>query len=285
MKLLALLTLLFLRRIEWRRDVDAWRERLDRLLLAPLSLLGILARPADTRLALLMLLWAVAGLLVRWSLDSPWLAPLLLVVLVVMLWLLIGADRLGPDINEYLRRSHLDDGGDLPAFARARFGVEPDCTTSSRHRAVLRAIFVRAYRETFAWLIVFCVLGLAGLLMMAVLDAARRLPAGAPDARLRQVAGEFRDRLDWLVARLFALSLLLTGNSSRAWPLLDSRLLDDEDPADELVATVSAAAAGFASQEPAEPDVALDIIDARGLLLRTQVLWVLLLALSVIVGF
>lgn len=281
MKLLALLILLFLRRVEWRRDVAAWRGRLDRALLAPLPFLGILGRSPDTRLALLMFFWAVAGLAVRWSLDSPWLTPLFLVVLVLVLWLLVGTDRLGPDINEYLRRFHLGDGAELPGFAASRFDVPADCAPASRHRAVLRALFVRAYRETFAWIIVFCVLGLAGLLMVAALEAAR----GSPDARLRQAAGEFRDRLDWLVSRLFALSLLLTGNSSRAWPLLDSRLLDDEDPADELVATVSVAAAGFAPHEPAEPDVALDVIDARGLLLRTLVLWVLLLALSVIVGF
>jgi len=38
-------------------------------------------------------------------------------------------------------------------------------------------------------------------------------------------------------------------------------------------------------QVATEPDVGLDITDARGLLLRTQVVWILLMAVSVIIGF
>ena len=161
--------------------------------------------------------------------------------------------------------------------------LRADAGMATLHRAVLRALFVRAFRENFAWIVVFAFTGLPGLLALATIEAARR--AQARDALLPQVASETRERVDWLAARLFGVTLLLTGNSARAWPVLDNRLLDDEYPAQELVSDLCVAAAGLSPQVAVEPDVGLDITDARGLLLRTQVVWILLMAVSVIVGF
>lgn len=285
MKLLALLLILALRRVEWRHDPLPARNRLYEVLLAPAPLAAAFSRTPGGRLLVLSLFWIAVGFVLRFGVGDALLSLPLLFVYALLLWLVLGHNRLGPDINEYLRRWHLDDQDGLRVFAREHFGVTVDGSGAAVHRAVLRALFVRAYREKFAWIVVFAVIGLPGLLLLATLDAARTLPTGARDPLLQQAAMEMGERLDWLVSRLFALSLLLTGNSARAWPPLDNRLLDDDDPSEELVATVSVAAAGFASREPPEPDVVMDIIDARGLLLRTQVLWILLMALSVIVGF
>lgn len=291
MKLLALLIILALRRVEWRHDPQVARRHLDDVLLAPLPLAAAFARSPGGRLLVLGLFWAVIGFTVRFGIGDALLSLPLFCIYALLLWVLLGHDLLGPDVNEYLRRWHLGqeyrDGHEgLQDFARERFGVAGEQGSAvAVHRAVLRALFVRAYREKFAWIVVFALIGLPGLLLLATIDAARGDRARQRDSLLQQAAVEMGERMDWLVSRLFALSLLLTGNSTRAWPLLDNRLLDDDNPSEELLATVSVAAAGFSSGEAAEPDVAMDVTDARGLLLRTQVLWVLLMALSVIVGF
>lgn len=284
MKLIALLILLVLRRIEFRRDPGPWREAVHGVLLAPAGFFSGLARTAGTRLVLLVLFWAAVGFVVRFGLVDVLLSFPLLALYVALLWALVGRDALGPDINEYLRLWYLRDHGELRAFARARFGTAAD-GDGALHRAVLRAIFVRAFRENFVWVIVFAVTGLPGLLALATLDAARAGRPGRRDEFLAQAAVEAHARLDWLAARFLGATLLLTGNSSRAWPILDSRLLDDEDPAEELVADICVAAAGVPPHALDEPDVGLDVTDARGLLLRTQVVWIMLMAVSVIVGF
>lgn len=285
MKLLALLIILAVRRVDWRHDPQVARRHLYDVLLVPLPLAAAFARTPGGRLLLLAMFWVVIGFVVRFGIGDVLLSLPLLCIYGLLLWVLLGHNLLGPDLDEYLRRWHLEDHEELRRFARERFGVTVEGPVAAVHRAVLRALFVRAYREKFAWIVVFALIGLPGLLLLATIDAVRTDLAGRRDPLLRQAAMEMGERMDWLVSRLFALSLLLTGNTARAWPLLDNRLLDDDDPSEELLATVSVAAAGFSPREAAEPDVAMDITDARGLLLRTQVLWILLMALSVIVGF
>lgn len=285
MKLLAMLILLVLRRVEWRRDPEPWRAGVERVLMAPWPLAAAVAGTATGRLLVLVLLWAAFGFVARFGLAGMLLSLPLLAIYVVLLWSLLGRDRLGADLNEYLRLWFLHDEPALRRFATTHFvpALRADAGMATLHRAVLRALFVRAFRENFAWIIVFAFTGLPGLLALATIEAARR--AQARDALLPQVATETRERVDWLAARLLGVTLLLTGNSSRAWPVLDNRLLDDEYPAPELVSDLCVAAAGLSPQVVAEPDAGLDITDARGLLLRTQVVWILLMAVSVIVGF
>ena len=280
MKLLALLLVLALRRLEWREQ--RLRPLLRRLLLAPAPLAAMLAVTAGGRLLVLVLFWAAIGFLVRFGVNDWLLSLPLLATYVLLLWALVGRDRLGEDLNEYLRRWYLHEPQELAVFARERFGVEAD-SPGALHRAVLRALFVRAFRENYAWIIVFALTGLPGLLVLALLDAA----GNGNEPLLAREAQDMRARLDWLLARLLGVTLRLTGNSARAWPMLDNRLLDDEDPAEELVAAVCVAAAGVSPQAPEgeAPDVGLDITDARGLLLRTQVVWIMLMAVSVIIGF
>lgn len=280
MKLLAFLVLLALRRIEWRHDPAAWRDAAVRLLLAPLPLAGTLARTPSARLLVLLLLWVAVGFLLRFGMGDFLLSLPLLAVYVALLWAFVGRDRLGADINEYLRLWYLGDEAALRQFVTARFGAGGD-DAPVLHRNVLRAIFVRAWRENFTWIIVFAVTGLPGLLALAVLESVQR----GGDPRLAGAAQDMRARLDWLVVRLLGVTLLLTGNSGRAWPVLDSRLLDDEDPAGNLAGDLCVAAAGLSSQPAGTPEVGLEVTDVRGLLLRTQVVWIMLMAVSVIVGF
>lgn len=282
MKLLALLLLFALRRIEWRQNPVLWRPRLDRALLAPLPLLAMFVRTSAMRILWLVVLWALAGFLLRFGLDGVLLSWPLLLIYLALLWALIGRDHLGQDLNEYLRLWYLKDENALRAHVRERFGIAV-ASLPELHARVLRELFVRAYGETFAWVIVFAVTGLPGLLALAALDAVLR--DGKRDDLVVREAREMRARLDWFAVRLLGFSLLLTGNSGRAWPILDSRLLDDEDPAPDMAADLGVAAAGISLQANDASDVGLDITDARGLLLRTQVIWAMLMAVSVIVGF
>jgi len=283
MKLLALLVLLALRRIEFRKDPAAWRPLLERALLAPLPLLTMFLRTTSARLLGLVIVWACVGFLLRFGLADVLLSWPLLLLYLGLLWVLVGRDRLGPDLNEYLRLWYLHDNDALRAFVRERFGAGVVALPET-HAQVLRALFVRAYGETFVWIVVFAVTGLPGLLALAALDATQRRQAGEGDDLLAREARDMRARLDWLVVRLLGLSLLLIGNSGRAWPILDSRLLDDEDPAEQLMADLGVASAGITAAGE-QVEVGLDISDARGLLLRTQVIWAMLMAVSVIVGF
>jgi membrane protein required for beta-lactamase induction len=227
-------------------------------------------------------LWALAGFLLRFGLDGVLLSWPLLLIYLAALWALLGRDRLGNDLNEYLRLWYLNDETALRDHVRKRFGLAAP-SLPELHARVLREMFVRAYGETFAWVIVFAVTGLPGLLAMAALDAVLR--DGNRDDLLVREARDMRARLDWFAVRLLGFSLLLTGNSGRAWPILDSRLLDDEDPAPEMAADLGVAAAGISPHGNDASDAGLDISDARGLLLRTQVIWAMLMAVSVIVGF
>lgn len=316
MKLLALLIVLALRRVEWRHgveaDPDSWhnsaRAVLPRLLLAPLSLSAVLVRTATGRLLALVVFWVAIGFLLRFGLADVLLSLPLLLIYAALLWVCIGPDHLGHDINEYLRRWYLHDSAEFHVFVQQRFGVVAD-DAGALHRGVLRAVFVRAFREHYAWIIVFAFTGLPGLLALAVIHVAQHAEGSACDEPLRRAAQDMRSRLDWLLVRLLGGTLLLTGNSARVWPILDSRMLDTDepvvavhagdasgfvdpsraDPAHDLLADLCVAASGLSPQIAAasnnEPDVGLDMPDVRGLLLRTYIVWIMLMAVSVIIGF
>lgn len=303
MKLLALLIVHALRRLEGGRDPTVWRNKLYRVLLAPASLIAKRIPVAATQLLLLVVFWAVIGFLIRIGFSGVLLSVPLLVIYIGLLWVCLGRDHLGHDLNEYLRRWYLRDDVQLRNFAEQTFGVVAD-SNSGLHRGVLRALFVRAFREGYAWIIVFACTGLPGLLVLAVLDAAQR---ASVDERgdLVQVAQASRARLDDLLVRLLGSTLLLTGNAARAWPILESRMLDTdrsigssqlrdparsvefftEDPACELLADLCVAASDVPLTCAGEPDVGLEISEARSLLLRTHVVWIMLMAVSVIIGF
>lgn len=282
MKLLAILAVLLMRRFEWRLADIRFRDGFDAVLAAPAPLFGVFGAGPGTRLLLLALAWGLLALFSRTQFHDFLFGLPLLAGYVLVAWCCIGHDRLGMDLDEYLRRWYRDDEAEWRDFARRGFGVDAD-SVADVHRLVVARSFVRAWRDTFSWVVLLALLGLPGLMAYAAVEALARGNLQGRDEQLARVARDALERIDWFLVRLFGVTLLITGHASRTRAMLENRLLDDEDPPAEFLEETGAAAAGLRRHEEA-PDPGVDVSGLRALLQRTLVVWVMIAAATVIVG-
>lgn len=212
-----------------------------------------------------LLLWALAPLAYGWL--------LLPVHLVVVLWSLGRGDpqhSLAPFRTSWQR-------GDAEAAyldARRDLGVEArDAPTLLTQ--VQGFLLWQAHQGFFAVVFWYAVLGPLAALAYRLLAL---LVEHAGDGELRAHAVRLRHVLDWLPARLLALSLALAGNFVSANRVLWARLFDLQASAAQLVADAGRAAA---DAQPGRGGVeTLD--ELWNLLLRAGLIWYSALALGIL---
>lgn len=157
------------------------------------------------------------------------------------------------------------------------------------HRQFVAYIQETAFRHLFAVLFWYVLLGpigaLAYWLVLALIRNARLL--ADPDAC--RLAGNALVLLEWLPARLLAMSYALAGDFVAAFRSLREHGRGSMAETDNLVLLTdcAAAAVGNANDASGDTDASVRAVSGlealRDLLLRSQVVWVIALALAILV--
>lgn len=157
------------------------------------------------------------------------------------------------------------------------------------HRQFTRYIQLAAFRQLFAVLVFYVLTGPVGVLAYWLLVAVYRR---ARELDTREQAG-FVDRLlavvEWVPARLLALAYALAGDFAATFSVLKRDAVGELQAAANIDMLEASAAAGAGVTELAEDTTdfsqraALSLEALRDLLLRTQVVWIMGMALIALV--
>lgn len=256
--------------VEWLRQRlhgDVWEGRLGVVaLLAPVALIAMLLQIglSDALFGLLGLLFAV-GVLV----------------------FCLGPRDLGHELTQY-REAQVSGNLELSTrLARTLLGVEPPSDPLEQARAVTGGVLVQANLRIFGVLFWFVVLGPVGAVLYRAVTELSRLTLQDND-EFSWAARQLNEILDWLPARLVALGYALSGHFEAAvvgWREATSNKECWLVPAAQVLAATGTGALDL-DQEIEDVmvwDQALQ--SAMGLVWRTLILWVFVIALLTLAGW
>jgi membrane protein required for beta-lactamase induction len=295
-----LLTLFLDRMLFFHRDstVSQWFARYTEGMVARLPT----GMDGTGGVAVIVLPPAVAMLLLQWAV-APWLFGLATMVLGVLVLLF----SLGPlDVvnlaEDYVEADRLDDAERTRWYYEQLTGEEPPARPQEEGRRMAAAVLYQGHDNLFATVFWFCLLGPAGAVLYRVAAEAALAPGERMRGRpsLLRAAHFVAGVLGWIPARLIAFGYAMTGSFEEALgrfrhgfhtteDLLDAnrRLLVDTGTAalrqDEAFPERDAETGPNEERRSARPGEVVDA--ARGLALRTAVLWLAVLALLTLGGW
>lgn len=256
--------------VEWLRQRlhgDVWEGRLGVLaLLAPVVLVTMLLQIglSDALFGLLGLLFAV-GVLV----------------------FCLGPRDLGHELTQY-REAHVSGNEELATrLARTLMGVEPPSEPLEQARAVTGGVLVQANLRIFGVLFWFVVLGPVGAVLYRAVTELSRLTQQDND-EFSWAARQLNEILDWLPARLVALGYALSGHFEAAvvgWREATANKESWLVPAAQVLAATGTGALDL--DQEIDDSMAWDQVlqSAMGLVWRTLILWVFVIALLTLAGW
>lgn len=245
-----------------------------------------LGGPAAWRWALRVLPWPllVAALLAGLG-DTAWGLPAGVLMALVLLYS-VGRGDLTARIEDYLAAWQRGDwqaawhrAGDLVADEAVQVSDDPQ----QLHQFACRAINYQGLERLFAVVFWFMLLGPAAALAYRLAWLAARQPDE------RELAVRLLHLLEWVPARLLALSYALVGNFSTTLAALELRWLDPEQGSGRLLEEAASAALQWPSHGlPAEADAdqieawcqqtAADLRGLQALQARSVLVWLFVIA-------
>lgn len=232
-----------------------------------------------------LLVWMVLWLISAWS------VVLAFFLAVIVLLYCLGPGDLLTQLRDYIR-AETGEGDRSESKRLAADIMESDRPLSAEddpHRAVTESALVRANDRLFAVLFWFAVLGPAGAVLYRSADQLRRLEEeSGTEADNQWVANAtlLEGLMAWLPARLLAAGYALTGSYEEA--TADWKAYYDEcsEPFFETSEGVlSCAGCGALRMSAGGHESGLAVVrSARGLILRTLVLWLAVLAVLTLMG-
>lgn len=266
-----------LRRYERYQDYVEWmRQRLR-------------GDPWEGRLGVLALLAPVvlATLLLQAGLDDALFGLLGLLFAVAVLLFCLGPRDLGHELNAYRDAYGSDNREHATRLARALLGHEPPADPDEQAHAVTRAVLVQANVRIFGVLFWFALLGPVGAVLYRA-TTELRLHTQQDSDEFAWAARQLGEILDWIPARLTALGYALSGDFEAAVVRWREAVAGAERWSAPAAQVLAAAGGGALDLEPESQDsVAWDrtLQSAMGLVWRTLILWVFVIALLTLAGW
>ncbi|MDQ2070589.1 regulatory signaling modulator protein AmpE [Natronospira bacteriovora] len=270
------------RRMQW---FSAFRDQLLQPLASvpggngPLGVAAVCLLPT-------VMIWLAVWLLAQFS------VVLAFALSVFVLLYCLGPGEILGQLKRYLdaHDPSADEGGDASRLAaeimESEQGLSPE---DDSHRAVTEAALVRANDRLFAVIFWFVLLGPAGAVLYRSADLLRRgitVPGEEARTGLAQHAVMFEGILAWLPARLLAISYALTGSFEEAmadWKAYYEECTEPFFETSEGVLSCAGCGALRISAGTTESGLAV-VRSARGLLMRSLVLWLAVLAMLTLAG-
>lgn len=272
-----------LRRFGWLDAYAEWmRERLEAINISDGTVVFVITLLPP------VLLLALVALLVH----GVVLGLLDIILGVVILLLCFGPRDLKDQVDAYVEAGAMNDAERQLRHARDLLGQEevPE-TPRERTRAVVEAIFSEANSRLFAVLFWFAVLGPLGALIYR-LGGLLQAPAEDRPESFMAAAVRLQALMDWVPARLIALGYGLVGSFDAAFAVLTRALPGTWGNMAEENRNLLREAGAEALQldhvrgdldDPAELDALVQRAD--GLILRTLVVFLAVLALMTLAGW
>ncbi|MEM7276812.1 MAG: regulatory signaling modulator protein AmpE [Pseudomonadota bacterium] len=296
MKLIALLLAIVLERLAthlFRLRELRWLDRLiDPCLRLPQKFPAI---PLVAISALLLLLFVLPVLILRFSIGESLLGIPYVALSVFVLFFSLGPQDIGEEVDAWCQA--IESGDEEAAIERSKALLECDPRPNSR---ISEAIFIQGNNRIFAVVFWFVVLGPVGAWAVRVADIIRRralfsiqdLPADELAPPNLAGSSEFvHALLAWLPARLSALGYTLAGSFEHgraAWrvPLADDEGGDLGDRNDQLLSRVGEAALAFSSRvdETQAQAQVRNAQEAKRLVFRTVVFGLVTVAALTLLG-
>lgn len=238
----------------------------------PLGVIATLAPP-------LLLAKAVFN----YSHDHMWLIWVLLQVATLLYSM--GPHDLINLVDRYVKALKAGDTADLNATAAELTG-QAELTAEQRPQAMLESIFTGASRRLFALYFWFAVLGGVGALLMRGLLELRPVSTSRT-LGFSRAADRLHALMMWFPTRLFALGFALAGSLTHTF---DRWSIGQTMHADENDALVKAAGLGALQFDRAGQALTVEeerewVEQARGLVGRTFLVWLTVLALITLAGW
>jgi AmpE protein len=270
------------RRIRW---FSLYQERL----LQPLA--TVPGGNGPVGVALICLIPTVTVWLAVWLLAQFSVVLAFFLSVLVLLYCLGPGELLG-QLKRYIAAHDADADEDTDPRQLAHDIMESETGLSAEddtHRAVTEAALVRANDRLFAVVFWFVLLGPAGAVLYRSADLLRRgvvLPGEEARTGLAQHAVIFDGLLAWIPARLLAATYALTGSFEEAiadWKAYYEECTEPFFETSEGVLSCAGCGALRISAGTTESGLAV-VRSARGLLIRSLVLWLALLAVLTLAG-
>ncbi|MEE8429053.1 MAG: regulatory signaling modulator protein AmpE [Gammaproteobacteria bacterium] len=227
----------------------------------------------------------VITLLQAWLDEGILHVPGLIVATTVLLYCL-GPRDLDRDVDGF-RTAHNSGDDELIKIAAGHVvaGHVPE-SEQERNRAVTDAVFAEANERMFAVLFWFSVLGPVGAVLFRSASVLRNSTGTGDWGEYHPAAALLHDILAWVPARLLALCFGLSGHfdgAIHAW-----RNMDDEEPSGfvhggaEFLVKIGN---GALDLQPNEGVELKEVTVAMGLVWRSIVIWVVVIALLTLAGW
>jgi len=262
--------------LEKLRNFD-WYDQYSRWLLQTLP--GLTNQRQSSIIILLLPIMLVAFLLQGW-LDNKLFGFTQLIFSLSIFAFSLGPKDLNRQIDRYLEAR---ENGDIAAAnneANAIMQCEAPTEPDQQIVEVMRSILHESNDRFFAVIFWFVVLGPAGALIYRLTSHSMR---NSGSATVAQAARQFQAMMAWAPAHLVAMGFALTGNYEGAKQQFSNKNKQD-DLADCNYHTLITAGQG-ALKDCAPGEETSCIRSARGLVLRTLVVWLTFIAILTLMGW
>lgn len=281
----------------WRKDrmlpIDSWVEHWQQFLLAHQPRLPEAARDWFLTLPVLFLLVPLLpiGLLLLVA-EGQLMGLLTLGLHFLLLMYCLPRVNIDALIDEYLQR--WDKGNFEAAYLNAEQTVpglfdESFSDYARIHARFSEFVLVCSFRRIFAVLFWYIVLGPSGAIFYVMLQQLIRSHHLLVTEQAVAVAERLLAIMEWVPVRMVALAFALAGDFVATFRTLKARFLDPLDAEEGLQLLQHSAVAAMMTAERTSLDAdfavraAADLRELRGLLMRTHVVWVVVLALIILV--
>jgi len=150
--------------------------------------------------------------------------------------------------------------------------VDPGLEPEALHQQLLASLYYDGFQRWFAVVFWFVLLGPVAALAYRLLQLCRGVDDNGPVVKLLFL-------LDWIPARLLLATFAVTGDFVRSRDELVAALLDPWADSPGLLLAVGSAAVGADADGADSQRAAADVTDLAGLLTRSAVAWVVVIAL------
>lgn len=281
----------------WRKErmlpIDSWVGHWQQFLLTYQSRLPEMPRDWFLTLPVLFLLAPLlpVGLLLLVA-EGRLMGLLTLGLHFLLLMYCLPRVNIDALIDEYLQR--WDKGNFEAAYLYTEQAVpgvfdESFSDYARMHARFSQFVLVCSFRRIFTVLFWYIVLGPSGALFYVMVQQLMRSDGLLVNEQAEAVVERLLAILEWIPVRMVSLAFALAGDFVAAFRMLKARFFDPLSAEEGLQLLQQSASAAMMTAERTSVDAdfaaraAADLRELRGLLMRTNVVWIVVLALIVLV--
>lgn len=226
-------------------------------------------------LPLFLIVWMIAGLF-----ENAVFGLFELAFNVAIIFFCLGPREIDSEIDAYIDAVEVGDSNHQASLARQIHDQSPDSSFAGQIVQVCQGLFSEANSRIYAVLFWFVVLGPVAAVIYRVLEQFFRGPYLGQDlAAQRQIARDLLGWIDWIPSRISLFAFMISGHFEESLKTYRKGSLSSIDTYEQNQDLLQRVGCSAIAPEPADSkeQAVILIRRARGLILRSLVVWLLLL--------